>query len=565
MIAANSIVGGRYRVVRELGGGGMKLVYLAEDLRLAARPCALAEMVDSFTSADAQKQAIAAFQREADMLAQLSNEHIPRVFDRFSEANRHYLVMEYVDGVTLEDQLRSNGGKLAPARVVDIALQILDTLEYLHNLSPPVIYRDLKPSNVMVTAEGHGKLIDFGIARHFQPLSNATMIGTQGYAPPEQYRGRVETRSDLYALGATMHHALSGRDPAAEPPFSFPPLRKLCPDIEPKLAAAVDRALAYDVVNRMRDAAEFKRQLLESESGALSAPASTQPGAAPTNNSGARPQLRLPLGGPRARSAAQSNGPMSSARVPSSPAAPTVLSVSNEINCSNCARLIPADSRFCSYCAADLRKSAAGTASGVAHPDEETVVLSSPDSQPALPLPQIPRRAMSRDLRWMHREMRRRSGMRHPLLVLALIFAGAFLIVKLLILQSASNDTTPPGYDTGSNEPGTVTPPRARNRSEDARREPAPGGAPMPEPAAPDTAAPAPGLAQSVRLLALREALDAQGYTGVRFRMEGDTLIVWGTVRSVDDRAMVQLLCSTTAGIYSLRDQLTVADAADGG
>src|SRR6202030_2598701 len=106
MIAQNTIVGGRYRVIKPVGGGGMKLVYLAEDLRLAARRCALAEMVDSFTSPDAQLQAVAAFQREADMLAQLSNEHIPRVFDRFSESNHHYLVMEYIDGITLEDQLR---------------------------------------------------------------------------------------------------------------------------------------------------------------------------------------------------------------------------------------------------------------------------------------------------------------------------------------------------------------------------------------------------------------------------------------------------------------------------
>src|SRR5712692_6606414 len=238
MIQPNTIIGGRYRVIKPLGGGGMKLVYLAEDLRLAARSCALAEMVDSFTSPDMQRQAISAFQREADMLAQLSNEHIPRVFDRFSEANHHFLVMEYIDGATLEDQLKQHGGKLPPERVVEVALQVLETLDYLHHLEPPVIYRDLKPSNIMVTADGRAKLIDFGIARHFQPLANATMIGTQGYAPPEQYRGKVETRSDIYALGATMHHAISGRDPAAEPPFSFPPLQKLCPDLDTRLAGA---------------------------------------------------------------------------------------------------------------------------------------------------------------------------------------------------------------------------------------------------------------------------------------------------------------------------------------
>src|SRR5260370_14204607 len=164
MIAANTIIGGRYRVTKPLGGGGMKLVYLAEDLRLAARPCALAEMVDSITNPDMQKQAVAAFQREADMLAQLSNEHIPRGFDRFSEQNHHYLVMEFVDGTTLEDTLRQSGGKLSEAIVTDIALQVLATLEYLHGLQPPVIYRDLKPSNVMLTRNGQVKLIDFGIA-----------------------------------------------------------------------------------------------------------------------------------------------------------------------------------------------------------------------------------------------------------------------------------------------------------------------------------------------------------------------------------------------------------------
>src|SRR5208282_291139 len=129
MIAPNTIIGGRYRVVKPLGGGGMKLVYLAEDLRLAARRCALAEVVDTFTNPDAQRQAIEAFQREADMLARLNNEHIPRVFDRFSEQNHHYLVMEYVDGATLEEAIKRAGGKLPEQEVVDVSLQILDTLE----------------------------------------------------------------------------------------------------------------------------------------------------------------------------------------------------------------------------------------------------------------------------------------------------------------------------------------------------------------------------------------------------------------------------------------------------
>src|SRR2546430_2346107 len=145
----------------------------------------------------------------------------------------------------------------------------------------------------MVSGDGRAKLIDFGIARHFQPLSNATMIGTQGYAPPEQYRGKVETRSDIYALGATMHHAISGRDPAAEAPFSFPPLLKICPDIEAHLAVVIDQALAYDVNSRLSDAVEFKRRLLEIKN---DVPRSEVEGHGQTTHT-ARTQLKLPLGG----------------------------------------------------------------------------------------------------------------------------------------------------------------------------------------------------------------------------------------------------------------------------
>src|SRR5260370_11215866 len=128
MIASNTIVGGRYGVVKPLGGGGMKLVYLAEDLRLAARRCALAEVVDNFTNPDAQRQAIDAFHRDADMLARLNNEHIPRVFDRFSGQNHHYLVMEYVHCATLEEEMKHTGGRVAGPRVLHIQVPILRPL-----------------------------------------------------------------------------------------------------------------------------------------------------------------------------------------------------------------------------------------------------------------------------------------------------------------------------------------------------------------------------------------------------------------------------------------------------
>jgi serine/threonine protein kinase len=262
MLATATLIANRYRVVNYLGGGGMKHVYLVQDLNLASRPCALAEIVDNFPTPNARAQAAAAFRREAQLLATLSNEHIPHIYDTFSENNVHFLVMEYIEGVTLEQMITDSDGKLSESSVVDIAVQILEALEYLHGLRPPVIYRDLKPSNVIITPGGRVKLVDFGIARHFQPLKTATMVGTQGYAPPEQYKGKVEPRSDLYALGATIHHALSGRNPAIEPPFSFPPLDQVCPGCNPTLASLVNDALTYKPENRVPSASEFRNRLV---------------------------------------------------------------------------------------------------------------------------------------------------------------------------------------------------------------------------------------------------------------------------------------------------------------
>jgi serine/threonine protein kinase len=537
MITEHTIVGSRYRVVKALGGGGMKLVYLAEDLRLSGRKCALAEMVDTFTSAEAQKHAVDAFQREADMLAQLSNEHIPRVFDRFSEGNHHFLVMEYIDGTTLEEQLKQHGGKLPPARVVEVALQVLDTLDYLHHLQPPVIYRDLKPSNIMVTGVGQAKLIDFGIARHFQPLSNATMIGTQGYAPPEQYRGKVETRSDIYALGATMHHAITGRDPAAEAPFSFPPLRKICPDVDSRLANAIDQALAYDVASRLPDAAEFKHRLLEikndADAGAVEAHVQ--------NNHMGRTQLKLSL--TESAVASSTDQPFGnrhlrhrSAMSPgSTPGSPTVLTAASEIQCPQCTKLIPGDSRFCSYCAADLRE--INPAPAVAGANDDTVLLSAgPSAETLRGQSHGTYRPLKRSLR-----ARRRNGLRRPFIVLAVIFAVGFIAAHLIKAIAKIDNAMPPGYSTGSDE-DSDTMPRAHAAIP-------PGGY------SDDYGS----TVESSRLAALRARLDAQGYSAVQFRVEGDTLVLYGSVPTNVDRLTVQALCFATLGLTSLSDNLTVS------
>ncbi|MBF6570675.1 MAG: protein kinase [Candidatus Binataceae bacterium] len=508
MIAPNTIVGGRYKVVRPLGGGGMKLVYLAEDMRLASRRCALAEMVDSLTNPDLQRQAAAAFQREADMLAQLSNEHIPRVFDYFSERNHHYLVMEFIDGDTLEEDLKANGGMLPEPRVIEVAIQVLDTLVYLHGLSPPVIYRDLKPSNIMIARSGQAKLIDFGIARHFQPLSNATMIGTQGYAPPEQYRGKIEMCSDLYALGATMHHCLSGRDPSLEPPFSFPPLRTLAPAISPALAVLIDQALEYDSEKRVASAQEFRRRLAEIKNG-VPQPIAAAPIQPPPAASSVQPrsQLKLPLGAP----AHPANSSQASA--PQAADAMTAILGAGEIPCPGCRRPIPADSRFCSYCATDLRHIVLKPSQVANGPNTATASLPNLGTNPNTAYPPL-----------------RRRSFKTPILILIAIFAFAFFVTRLISYLSSWNNL--PG-------PGDSSVPAA----------PAYGGS---EPESD------PGT--SLRAGAIRRALDFQGYKNVRFRIEGDTIVLWGSVPTQADRVMVQTIVFTVGNIYSLEDHVTVAN-----
>jgi serine/threonine protein kinase/TPR repeat protein len=325
MLSAGTVLANRYRVVRPLGGGGMKMVYLVEDTRLANRLCALAEMIDSFTDPKEAQNAAIAFQREAEMLANLAHDRIVRVYDKFSEGNRHFLVMEYVEGYTLEQKLAAAPRKRLDEKFVsDAGLQILDALEYLHLRKPAVIYRDLKPANVIITPDGRVKLIDFGIARIFVPKKTATMVGTQGYAPPEQYEGKAEPRSDLYSFGAMLHHLVTGRDPTQFAPFSFPPVRSDVPSCRRELADCIDTCLK------------------------------DKPAERPPNASAVRNML---LGTARSHRAVSVAAPPSHP-IPSPPSAPTALvsapSVTLVTPCFNCQKDIPTDARFCPYCKVNI-------------------------------------------------------------------------------------------------------------------------------------------------------------------------------------------------------------------
>lgn len=255
----------RYEILAVQGVGGMGAVYQARDRRFAAveKIIAVKEMVNSAPDPRMRRVGIQNFEREANILASLSHPSIPKIFDFFSERSRSYLILEFVDGNTLEQVLESRRQRFVEEEIVDWGLQICDVLAYLHSHKPPVIFRDLKPGNLMLRKDGRVMVIDFGIAKVFEHGQRGTMIGTEGYSPPEQYRGVAEPRGDLYALGATLHHLLTGRDPRLEPPFTFHerPIRLFNPEVSPAIESVIMKSLAYDVQERFRSASELAQAL----------------------------------------------------------------------------------------------------------------------------------------------------------------------------------------------------------------------------------------------------------------------------------------------------------------
>jgi len=215
----------RYHLLKQIGEGGFGAVYQAEDTQLGNRLVAIKEMQPSGLNTQELQEATEAFRQEALLLAGLAHPSLPRIYDHFSEDGHWYLVMEFIDGTTLEQYLAVRGGRLPVAEALDLSIQLCRVLEYLHTRQPPIVFRDLKPSNVMLTADGAIYLIDFGIARLFKPGQQKDTIafGSPGYAAPEQY-GKTQTtpRSDVYSLGVLLHQALTGHDPT-ENPFRFAP------------------------------------------------------------------------------------------------------------------------------------------------------------------------------------------------------------------------------------------------------------------------------------------------------------------------------------------------------
>ena len=257
----------RYLIQEVIGVGGMGSVYRARDLHFpnVVKLVAVKEMINQAPDPLVRQTIVQNFEREANILATLSHPSIPRIYDYFTLDNRSYLVLEFVNGKDLEVMLSQTDVFLPEEQVLIWGVELCDVLAFLHSHKPdPIIFRDMKPSNVMINQHNHIVLVDFGIAKSFQSGQKGTMIGTEGYSPPEQYRGEASTKADIYALGATLHHLLSRRDPRLEPPFSFAerPIRKINPNVSIELETVVNTALQYNAEDRYNSIEDFKEALL---------------------------------------------------------------------------------------------------------------------------------------------------------------------------------------------------------------------------------------------------------------------------------------------------------------
>lgn len=277
-LKADEVLRGRYRIIRIIGQGGMGSIYLADDLRLEGRLCALKEVEhDRSLPGDLLKQARDQFQREATVLARLDHPNLPKVSDFFSVGGRDYLVMDFVPGKdlrTLFQEARQKGKFLDERDVLNWAAQLADALTYLHSQEPPIVHRDIKPSNLKLTPTGLLKLVDFGLVKILASEEVTVTIlqgrGTALYTPLEQYggdTGHTDVRSDIYSFGATLYHLLTNQAPVeARELFLHPealvPLRQINPEISLRTERAILWAISLHPDERPQDVEAFRKALL---------------------------------------------------------------------------------------------------------------------------------------------------------------------------------------------------------------------------------------------------------------------------------------------------------------
>lgn len=240
MAAIGSVIDGKYEILTEIGRGGMSIVYLAMDTHLN-KQWAVKEIRKKGNGKN-DEVVVNSLLAEANLMKRLDHPALPRIVDIIDNGVTIFVVMDYIEGESL-DKILAEYGAQPEELVIGWAKQLCDALSYLHSQKPPIIYRDMKPANVMLKPEGNIKIIDFGIAREYKELSLAdtTVLGTKGYAPPEQYSGQTDARSDIYALGMTMHHLLTGIDPRTGETYA--PVRMWNPEVSEGMEMIIDKCV----------------------------------------------------------------------------------------------------------------------------------------------------------------------------------------------------------------------------------------------------------------------------------------------------------------------------------
>lgn len=258
--AIGTVIEGKYEILKQIGQGGMSIVYLAMDKHLN-KQWAVKEIKKTANGKN-EEVVVNSLITEANLMKRLDHPALPRIVDIIDNGQTIYIVMDYIEGESLDKVLREYGAQ-AEKDVVNWAIQICDALNYLHSQKPPIIYRDMKPANVMLKPEGNVKIIDFGIAREYKgtSLSDTVVLGTRGYASPEHY-GTSETdpRSDIYTLGMTMHHLLTGIDPRT-PGYVYAPVRQWNPELSEGVEEIINKCTQIDPINRYQNCDELMYDL----------------------------------------------------------------------------------------------------------------------------------------------------------------------------------------------------------------------------------------------------------------------------------------------------------------
>lgn len=256
MLEIGSLVDGKYRILSKCGQGGMSVVYMARNER-ANKTWAIKEIrKDGTQNFEVVKQGLIV---ETDMLKRLNHPHLPSIIDVIDGDGSFLIVMDFIEGKTLKEILSEYGAQPQES-VVDWAMQLCDVLGYLHSRQPAIIYRDMKPSNVMLKPDGNVVLFDFGTAREYKSasLEDTTCLGTRGYAAPEQYggRGQTDARTDIFCLGATMYHMITGHNPS-EPPYEMYPITTWNPNLSKGLEAIILKCTQNNPADRYQSCAEL--------------------------------------------------------------------------------------------------------------------------------------------------------------------------------------------------------------------------------------------------------------------------------------------------------------------